>query len=98
MSRLLHNAWVRLAGLMPGEIHQSELMWLISPHSHFPLLGRRRASMIVNRVRLFAFLFAVLTPLWSIVDYIVFPFPLWFSLAGMRLVVSAAFALLVVYA
>lgn len=54
--------------------------------------------MIVNRVRLFAFLFAVLTPLWSIVDYIVFPFPLWFSLAAMRIVASGAFALLVVYA
>lgn len=98
MKQLLHHAWARLAGLMPGEVHPSELMWLVSPHSHFPLLSRRRASMIVNRVRLFAFLFAVLTPLWSIVDYIVFPFPLWFSLAAMRIVVSAAFALLVMYA
>lgn len=98
MNQLLHHAWARLAGLMPGEVHPSELMWLVSPHSHFQLLSRRRATMIVNRVRLFAFLFAVLTPLWSIVDYIVFPFPLWFSLAAMRIVVSAAFALLVMYA
>lgn len=98
MNQLLRNAWARLAGLMPGEIHESELMWLISPHSHFPLLARRRAAMIVNRVRLFAFLFAVLTPLWSLVDYVVFPFALWFSLAAMRLLVSGAFALLVVYA
>jgi diguanylate cyclase (GGDEF)-like protein len=98
MNQLLHHAWARLAGLMPGEVHPSELMWLISPHSHFQLLSRRRASMIVNRVRLFSFLFAVLTPLWSIVDYIVFPFPLWFSLAAMRILVSGAFALLVMYA
>ncbi|HZX33662.1 MAG TPA: GGDEF domain-containing protein [Rhodocyclaceae bacterium] len=98
MNQLLHLAWARLAGLMPGEVHPSELMWLVSPHSHFPLLSRRRASMVVNRVRLIAFLFAVLTPLWSVVDYIVFPFPLWFSLAAMRLLVSAAFALLVMYA
>lgn len=87
--------WVRLAGLMPGEIQESEPLWLVSPHSHFPLLRRRRAAMIVNRVRLLAFLFAALTPLWSIIDYIVFPFPLWFALASMRIVVSGAFAGLV---
>lgn len=98
VSQIFHNTWARLAGLLPGEIHPSEMMWLISPHSHFPLLSRRRASMIVNRVRLFSLLFAVLTPLWSIIDYIVFPFPLWFTLAGMRIAVSGAFATLVMYA
>ncbi|MGE5492431.1 MAG: diguanylate cyclase [Actinomycetota bacterium] len=98
MSRFLHHAWIRLAGLMPGEIQSSEMMWLMSPHSHFSLLAHRRASMIVNRVRLFAFLFAGLTPLWSIVDYMVFPFPLWFTLAALRLVTSLGFAALVVYA
>lgn len=87
-----------MAGLMPGEIHQSELIWLVSPHDHCLLLSRRRAAMIINRVRLFAFLFAVLTPLWSIVDCLVFPTPLWFSLASIRVMASAAFALLVVYA
>ena len=53
--------------------------------------------MIVNRVRLFALLFALLTPLWSIIDCLVFPFPLWFALAAMRVVAAAAFAALVVY-
>lgn len=98
VNQLFHNTWARLAGLMPGEIHPSEMMWLISPLSHFPLLSRRRAGMIINRVRLFALLFALLTPLWSIIDYIVFPFPLWFALAGMRIIASAAFGLLVFYA
>lgn len=96
-NRLAHIIWHRLTGLMPGELNQAELAWLVSPHFHLTLLSRRRATMIVNRVRLFAFLFAVLTPLWSIIDYLVFPFPLWFALASMRILASVAFALLVLY-
>lgn len=95
MSRLANIVWTRLTGLMPGELNRSELGWLISPHGHFSLLEQRRATMIVNRVRLFAFLFAVLTPIWAIIDYVFFPFPLWFSLAALRLLASAAFALIV---
>lgn len=98
MHPLLHHAWGRLTGLMPGEIQQSEPMWLLSPSTHFPILVHRRATMIVSRVRLFAFLFAVLTPLWSIVDFIVFPFPLWFVLGCLRVAASLAFASLAMYA
>lgn len=95
--RLAHIVWHRLIGLMPGELNAAELSWLLTPHRHLALLSRRRADMIVNRVRLFALLFALLTPLWSIVDALVFPFPLWFALAIMRVVAAAAFAALVVY-
>lgn len=91
MFNLAEIGWHRLTGLMPGELKQSELSWLLSPHSHPTLLARRRATMIVNRVRLFAFLFAVLTPLWSIVDFVVFPSSLWMTLAMMRLLACAAF-------
>ncbi|MEO6353158.1 MAG: GGDEF domain-containing protein [Burkholderiaceae bacterium] len=97
MQRITDIVWHRLTGLMPGELQQTELSWLASPHSHLSLLARRRATMIVNRVRLFAFLFAVLTPLWSVVDLVVFPFPLWFNLALMRLLACAAFASLLLY-
>lgn len=89
--------WQRLTGLMPGELNQGELSWLATPHRHLSLLARRRATLIVNRVRLFAFLFAVLTPVWSVVDFIVFPFPLWRELALMRFAACAAFASLLVY-
>lgn len=89
--------WHRLTGLMPGELTLSEVTWLASPHRHLPLLTRRRAALIVNRVRLFAFLFAVLTPLWSVVDFIVFPVGLWSQLALMRFTASAAFAGLLLY-
>ncbi|MDO8774217.1 MAG: GGDEF domain-containing protein [Burkholderiaceae bacterium] len=97
MHRMADIVWQRLTGLMPGELKQAELGWLASPHLHLSLLTRRRATMIVNRVRLFAFLFAVLTPLWSVVDLLVFPFPLWLNLALMRLLASAAFASLLLY-
>ena len=95
MDRLVNILWTRLTGLMPGELNRSEIGWLLSPRQHFPLLEQRRATMIVNRVRLFAFLFAVLTPIWAVVDYFVFPFSLWLSLAALRLSASAAFALIV---
>jgi diguanylate cyclase (GGDEF)-like protein len=91
------NAWYRLTGLMQGELTQSELSWLALPQVHQPLLARRRAVLIVHRVRMFALLFAVLTPLWSIIDLVVFPFPLWLSLALMRFAACGAFTALLLY-
>jgi diguanylate cyclase (GGDEF)-like protein len=97
MNRLSDVIWHRLTGLMPGELTQSEMSWLLFPHRHLPLVAHRRATVIVNRVRLFAFLFAVLTPLWSVVDFVVFPFPLWINLALMRFAAACAFASLLYY-
>lgn len=88
--------WRRLNFLLLGELRQEELGLLISPHSHLPFLSRRRATMIVNRARLFALLFAVLTPLWSVVDLVVFPSSLWATLALMRLMACGAFVSLLV--
>jgi diguanylate cyclase (GGDEF)-like protein len=82
----------RLARLLPSELHANEYKTLLSPHRHSLLLTQRRATMIINRVRLFAFLFAVLTPLWAIVDLAVFSHPLWLGLATFRLLAAAAFA------
>lgn len=81
----------RLATLLPGELKPQEIPALLLPHRHSVLLTQRRATMLVNRVRLFAFLFAVLTPMWSLVDLMVFPLPLWLSLAACRALVCAAF-------
>ncbi|SDC81720.1 diguanylate cyclase (GGDEF) domain-containing protein [Paraburkholderia lycopersici] len=88
---------IKLADLIPGALDQAELHWLAMPNRHWVLLSRRRAAMIVNRVRMLAFLFAVLTPLWSIVDLVVFPFPLWFWLAMARIFASVMFASLLLY-
>lgn len=88
----------RLVTLLPDELKPREMFALLLPRGHSVLLIQRRATMIVNRVRLFALLFAVLTPLWSLIDLMVFPLPLWLSLAACRILVCAAFIwLLVMY-
>lgn len=97
LSQFADSALHRLGGLLDGELTLAEAGSLVSPHKHLALLTRRRAIMIVNRVRLFALLFAVLTPLWSLIDLAVFPFPLWFNLAGMRIMASAAFISLLMH-
>jgi len=94
--RLAHIIWQWLLGFLPGEVAPHEAEWLFSPHLHMPLMVYRRAQMIVNRVRLFAALFAVLTPLWIVVDIATLPTDLWLRLALLRLIGTSAFILLVV--
>jgi diguanylate cyclase (GGDEF)-like protein len=93
--RLARFFVLSLLGLLPGEVSPNEIGWLLSPHLHLPLLQQRRALMIANRVRLFAALFALLTPLWIAVDVATLPSPLWMELAVLRLATSAAFGWLV---
>lgn len=88
---------VRLLGLLPGELNPSETAWLLLPQQHMPLMANRRAQMILNRVRLFASLFAILTPLWMLVDLMVLPDPLSWQLSLMRLAATAGFAGLVCF-
>lgn len=95
MMRLAQIVWQWLLSLLPGEVAPNETSWLISPHLHMPLIVFRRAQMIGNRVRLFAALFAVLTPLWIVVDAWSLPPVLWMQLAMLRLLVTGSFAALV---
>jgi hypothetical protein len=87
----------RLASLLPSELKSDEFMKLVIPHRHSMLLSQRRATLIVNRVRMFAFLFAVLTPVWGIIDVMVFSYPLWLGLATFRLLACAAFVCLLLF-
>ncbi|MDP3482670.1 MAG: GGDEF domain-containing protein [Sulfuricella sp.] len=80
----------RLLGALPRE----ELRNLLLPADHAPLLARRRAEMVISRVRMVAALFALLTPLWIVVDVLVFTWPVSIMLAVGRLVTSLAFGLL----
>ncbi|MBI3144226.1 MAG: GGDEF domain-containing protein [Pseudogulbenkiania sp.] len=93
--KLTISLWQRLLGLLPGELTAHETEWLISPHQHMPLMAQRRALIIINRTRLFAMLFALLTPLWIAVDMVALPMVLAAQLAGLRLLATAAFAWLV---
>ncbi|QXG79328.1 GGDEF domain-containing protein [Rhodospirillum rubrum] len=65
---------------------------LILPISHSPLVRRRRALLIISRVRWVAMVFAFLTPLWIVVDLMILPWPLSGVLTGLRLTATAAFA------
>lgn len=87
----------RLSSLLPAEIAPGERLKLLTPFRHPLLISRHRASLIVDRVRLFALLFAMLTPLWGVIDYLAFPFPLWAQLLGMRLLVCVAFFSLLLF-
>ncbi|TBU92186.1 GGDEF domain-containing protein [Stutzerimonas kirkiae] len=87
----------RLASLLPSELERTELIQLLSPRGHSLILKRRRATLIVNRVRMFAFLFAVLTPLWGLIDLAVFSYPLWMGLATCRLLACLAFICLLLF-
>ena len=82
------------AGRLLGALPREELRSLLIPAGHSPLLARRRAEMIISRVRMVAALFALLTPLWIVVDVLVFTWPVSVMLAAGRLVASLAFGLL----
>jgi len=97
MSSLLDVVSSRLATLLPSELRSHELTKLLAPHQHSLLLSQRRATLIVTRVRMFAFLFAILTPLWGLIDLMVFTYPLWLGLAACRLMACGAFVCLLLF-
>lgn len=74
------------------EMSRAILHDLVVPTGHSPLVQRRRAGLIVSRVRWVAAVFAILTPLWIGVDLSIFPEPLAWWLAGLRVMASVAFA------
>jgi len=77
-----------------GDLSIEQLRDLMHPGGHTPLIQRRRAVLIHSRVRMVAAAFAVLTPLWIVIDVIIFGWPLWGWLAALRLVASGAFGAL----
>lgn len=87
----------RLAAISVGELNRIELTWLVLPRRHIALLERRRSDMIVSRVRLVSGLFALLTPVWIVVDLLAFPTELWSGLAVGRVIATIAFTAVVVY-
>jgi diguanylate cyclase (GGDEF)-like protein len=88
---LLARLWREADSLALIELSRQEIHWLISPRKHLSLLSRRRITMIVSRVRLFSGLFALLTPMWIILDVLVFPREVWLGLVWARLIATLAF-------
>ena len=69
----------------PLNLTRSQFIDLLVPFRQSRLLRRHAAAVIVSRVRLMAALFAVLVPLWLIVDWMVFPVPQLWEMAAVRL-------------
>ena len=65
---------------------------LLLPGNPVSLVERRRALLIISRVRLVAALFAVLTPLWIPIDFFVFPIRLALYVAFLRIATAILFA------
>ena len=84
----------RAVRAVSGEFSLDQLRDLMHPAHHTPIIQRRRAVLIHSRVRMVAAAFAVLTPLWVAIDVVIFPWPLWGWLAGLRVVASVAFGAL----
>ncbi|MDR0735601.1 MAG: GGDEF domain-containing protein [Zoogloeaceae bacterium] len=89
------TGWRRVLSSMAHELHADEYLSLLTPLHHSPLLSSKRAAMIISRTRFIALLFAILTPSWAIIDYLVFSAEISAPLIGMRLAASCAFLSLV---
>ncbi|WIM06519.1 MAG: GGDEF domain-containing protein [Candidatus Nitricoxidivorans perseverans] len=94
----LKNLWHNALATILVEMNPQEIGWLLRSRDHISLLASRRTTMIVSRVRLIAALFAVLTPLWIVVDIVAFPREVWLGLVTARLAATAAFAAILLLA
>jgi hypothetical protein len=64
----------------------------LSPASHTAFITAQRVTLLVSRIRFVAGAFALLTPMWSLIDILAFPARTWGTLIVGRLLASAAFA------
>jgi diguanylate cyclase (GGDEF)-like protein len=76
-----------------GEI-STDLRGIIAPWFYSPLVLSHRAELLIGRVRLISALFALLTPLWCIIDQFFMPETVVWPLCAARLFAALAFALL----
>lgn len=95
--RPAHRYIDKFAAKSLGGLTRQELFWLAAPWAHITLLTARRAEMILSRVRLVTVAFAVLTPLWGVLDYATFSHELWLKLAVGRLVATLGLVALLFY-
>lgn len=78
----------------PIKITRGQFMDLLVPFRHSTHIRRHAASVTISRVQLVSALFAVLVPLWSVVDWMIFPWPQWGQMAAMRCASGLIFLLL----
>ena len=78
----------------PIKITSGQFFDLLVPFRHSLHIRRHAASVMISRVQLVASLFAVLVPLFSLVDWLILPWPEWAEMALMRLAAGGIFLLL----
>lgn len=98
MTRPLRDIWHHAWTSILVEMSSQEIRWLLSSRQHISLLQKRRTTMIVSRVRLISALFAILTPLWIVVDISVFPREVWLPLVLTRIAATVAFGMITLLA
>ncbi len=92
ISRLFAGNSHDLSGLV--QLLDRRALWqTFTPADHSHLLSGQRARLIISRVRLVAILFAILTPLWIVVDLAFLSYPAVLGqLIVARLLATASFA------
>ncbi len=86
---------LNVGATIKADLSRQELGWLLRPQGHITLLALRRAAIVVTRVRLFAALFAVLTPLWIAIDVAIFPPTIWHDLVLARVAATLGFVVVI---
>jgi hypothetical protein len=71
-----------------------QLFELFTSKHHSLPITRHRAAMMQSRVFFFCAVFAVVVPVWSVIDLIFLPTVLWTELLAIRVVSAAIFVLL----
>lgn len=91
-----HN-WQRVFTSFFSGLQNGDYAHLINSASHPHILAIKRTDIVISRMRLLALLFAVMTPAWILIDYFIFPFYTWLSIAMLRTFTGVAFLALFLY-
>lgn len=67
---------------------------LLCGNRHTLSIQQHRGELLLNRIFFFASTFAVLTPAWILVDWLIFPWPLWAELAVLRVIAGIVFLII----
>jgi diguanylate cyclase (GGDEF)-like protein len=90
INSFLGKLWANSWSMVLAEIGAQQAQWLLSASFHPTRLTTRRAGTIVSRVRLVAGLFAILTPLWMVIDFLALPREVWQGFVPMRLLTAVS--------
>ncbi len=90
MKKILINLFSDLMGITTSE------QWneLVSSKNHSQPIKNHRATLLAKRLHFFAWVFAVIVPAWSIIDYYLLPYELWFKLAILRVISGVIFIII----